>query len=371
MKIVYHLSIAALLLFNMQGNSQVSSKKATAHTVVSIEKDNFLINGKIINQGKTWKGNNIEGLLFNSRMVQATFDDENPETAVLWKYPDTQKWSADRNTDEFVAAMAEWKSYGLNAVTINLQGGSPTGYGNKDWINSAFESNGAIKPAYWNRLEKVLKKADELEMVVILGLFYFGQDQLLADEKAVINAVDNTINGLHKTGYKNVLIEVVNECDLPYYDHKILTESGMATLINRVKNNKRGDFRFLVSTSFQGASIPTSSVIEASDYILLHANAVEDPKGVAMMVEKTKQLPGYIVKPIVFNEDDHYEFDKEQNNFKMAIENRASWGFFDFRREGETDIKEGFQSVPVNWKVSSARKKAFFEYVKTIVNSAE
>lgn len=355
----------------MQVNAQVTTKKSKGHAVVSIEKDNFLINGQIINKGKIWKGNNIEGLLFNSRMVQATFDDENPETAALWNYPDTQKWSANRNTDEFVAAMAEWKSYGLNAVTINLQGGSPTGYGNKNWINSAFESNGAIKTGYWNRLEKVLKKADDLEMVVILGLFYFGQDQLLTDEKAVINAVDNTINALHKTPYRNVIIEVVNECDLPYYDHKILTESGMAALINRVKNNKRGNFRYLVSTSFQGGSIPTSSVIEASDYILLHANAVEDPKGVAMMVEKTKQVPGYSLKPIVFNEDDHYDFDKEQNNFKMAIENRASWGFFDFRREGETNIEEGFQSVPVDWKVSSARKKAFFEYVKTIVNSVK
>jgi hypothetical protein len=371
MKIVYHLSIIVLLLFSMQINAQTSTKKTKGHTVVSIEKDNFLINGKIINKGKTWKGNPIEGLLFNSRMVQATFDDENPETAVLWKYPDTQKWSAERNTDEFVAAMAEWKSYGLNAITVNLQGGSPTGYGNKNWVNSAFTADGTIKPAYWNRLTKVLKKADELEMVVIIGLFYFGQDQLLADEKAVINAVDNTINALHKTAYKNILIEVVNECDLPYYDHKILTESGMVTLINRVKNNKRGNFRYLVSTSFQGASIPTSGVIEASDYILLHANAVEDPKGVAMMVEKTKQVPGYSLKPIVFNEDDHYEFDKEENNFKTAIENKASWGFFDFRREGETNIEEGFQSVPVDWKVSSDRKKGFFEYMKTIVNSTE
>lgn len=360
-----------LVLFSMQIKAQVSTKKKNGHTVVSIEKDNFLINGQIINQGKTWQGNPIEGLLFNSRMVQATFDDENPETAILWSYPDTQKWSADRNTDEFVAAMTEWKSYGLNAITLNLQGGSPTGYGNKNWINSAFDSKGKIKPAYWNRLEKVLKKADELEMVVILGLFYFGQDQLLADEKAVIHAVDNTINALHKTRYKNVIIEVVNECDLPYYDHEILKETGITRLINRVKKNKKGGFRFLVSTSFQGGSIPTSSIIKASDFILLHANAVEDPEGIAMMVEKTKKVAGYSLKPIVFNEDDHYDFDKEQNNFKMAIENKASWGFFDFRREGETNIEEGFQSVPVDWKVSSARKKGFFEYVKTMVNSVK
>ena len=36
-----------------------------------------------------------------------------------------------------------------------------------------------------NRLDRVLKKADELEMVVILGIFYFRQDEYLNDEAAI------------------------------------------------------------------------------------------------------------------------------------------------------------------------------------------
>jgi hypothetical protein len=39
---------------------------------------------------------------------------------------------------------------------------------------------------------------------------------------------------------------------------------------------------------------------------------------------------------------------------------------FDFRREGE-EFNEGFQSVPVDWTISSDRKKAFFEKMKEIV----
>jgi hypothetical protein len=62
--------------------------------------------------------------------------------------------------------------------------------------------------------------------------------------------------------------------------------------------------------------------------------------------------------PILFNEDDHYDFDKPDNNFVAAIRAYASWGYFDYRRKGE-GFDEGYQSVPVNWKISSERKRAF------------
>ena len=60
-----------------------------------------------------------------------------------------------------------------------------------------------------------------------------------------------------------------------------------------------------------------------------------------------------------FNEDDHYDFDKPLNSFVAATSEHASWGFFDFRRQGE-GLDEGYQSVPVAWGISSARKRGFF-----------
>ena len=62
------------------------------YTAVAIDGAKFLINGRPTYQGRTWKRYPIEGLLFNSRMVQATFDDCNPQTVGLWAYPDTRKW---------------------------------------------------------------------------------------------------------------------------------------------------------------------------------------------------------------------------------------------------------------------------------------
>jgi hypothetical protein len=213
---------------------------ASARTVVSIQGNQFYINGKLTYKGRYWQGSKIEGLLFNSRMVQGIFDDLNPETREKFQYADTKKWDAERNTNEFVAAMAQWKSHGLLAFTLNLQGGSPMGYGNQGWINSTFDEKGNLRSAYLKRLEKILKKADKLGMVVILGYFYFGQDQLLTGETAVINATDNITNWLLSKKYKNILVEINNECDISY-DHKILQPERVDELIKRVQNTKKNN----------------------------------------------------------------------------------------------------------------------------------
>lgn len=83
------------------------------------------------------------------------------------------------------------------------------------------------------------------------------------------------------------------------------------------------------------------------------------------MVRKTRVLPDYNAQPIVFNEDDHFEFDQEDYNFKAAVESYASWGYFDYRKEGES-FEDGYQSVPVDWSVSSERKRTFFQKLNEI-----
>jgi len=81
------------------------------------------------------------------------------------------------------------------------------------------------------------------------------------------------------------------------------------------------------------------------------------------MVAKTRALKAYRNQPILFNEDDHFDFDKPDNNFLASVSQYASWGYFDFRmKDGKSD--DGFQSVPVNWTISSPRKKAFFTLLR-------
>lgn len=337
---------------------------AQPHTVVDIKEGQFYINGKLTYEGRIWEGYKIEGLLMNSRMVQGIFDDLNPETRGKFAYPDTKKWDPDRNTDEFIAAMPLWYSYGLNAFTLNLQGGSPLGYGNNGWINSAFDTRGNLRKDYIKRLERILDRADELHMVVMLGYFYFGQDQNLADEKAVINAVDNATDWILKKGYRNVLIEVNNECNVRY-DHPILQPERVHELIERVKRRQKDGYRLLVSTSYGGGVVPQPNVVKIADYVLLHGNGINDPAKITELVERTRAVQGYYGQPVVFNEDDHFDFDKPVNNFVNAVKAYASWGYFDYRMKDE-GFAEGYQSIPADWGINSERKKGFFNKLKEI-----
>jgi hypothetical protein len=333
------------------------------HTTVSIKGDSFLINGQPTLKGIVWRGYKLEGLLPNSRMVQGVFDDLNPETRSRWAYPDTKAWDPARNTREFVAAMAEWRRHGLLAFTLNLQGGSPEGYSKgQPWHNSAFTADGALRPDYMARAQLILDEADRLGMAVILGLFYFGQDERLHDEAAVVRAVDGAVAWVLGRGYRNVLIEINNECNINY-DHAILQPARVHELITRVKQVTRGGRRLLVSTSYGGGTVPGPEVAGAADYILIHGNGVTNPDRIAEMVRQTRVLATFTSKPIVFNEDDHYDFEKPWNNFVAATIEHASWGFFDYRLKGEA-LDEGYQSVPVNWGISSARKRGFFNLLR-------
>jgi hypothetical protein len=335
-------------------------------TTVEIVGEDFHIDGKPTLAGRTWRGHRVEGLLPNARQVQGVFDDRNPATRGRWAYPDTGKWDPERNTREFVAAMGEWGRRGLLSFTLNLQGGSPEGYSkDQPWDNSAFEPDGSLRADYSARLARILDEADRLRMAVILGAFYFGQDQRLRDESAVVRALDATVSWVLARGYRNVLLEVDNECDNDDYDHAILKPPRVTELIERVRRNVVGGRRLLVSTSFLGTRVPPEAVIRASDFVLLHGNGVSDPDRIVAMVKGTRSSPGYTPKPIVFNEDDHYDFDKPWNNLVAATSAHASWGYFDFRRSGE-GFDEGYQSVPVNWGISSARKRGFFDSLASL-----
>jgi hypothetical protein len=351
----------ALFLVPLLGALSVTAQDSPRRTAVAIARDAFHINGKPTYQGRTWQGHKVEGLLLNSRMVQATFDDLNPETRNLWSYPDTKSWDADRNTREFIAAMPAWRRHGLLAITVNLQGGSPQGYSkDQPWHNSAFTASGGLRPEYLSRLERVIDAADQLGMVVIVGYFYFGQDERLSDEAAVVAGTDAATGWLLDKGFTNLLVEVNNECDVKAYDHAILRKDRVHELIERVRRTERNGRRLLVGTSYGGGTVPLENVVRVSDFLLIHGNGVSNPDRIAEMARQTRAVPGYRPMPILFNEDDHFDFQKPPNNFTAAVGAYVSWGYFDYRMANE-GFDEGYQSVPVNWGISSPRKKAFFD----------
>ena len=353
-------------------------------TEVSIRGELFFINGRPTYEGRAWRGHKIEGLLMNARMVQGIFDDLNPDTAHLWEYPDGP-WDPERNTNEFVAAMPEWRRHGLLCAVVNLQGGSPTGYGNRGWHNSAIEGDGSLRVDYMNRLEKIIDRADELGMVIMVGIFYFGQDQRLENENAVKQAVTNTVDWIADRGFTNVILEIANEYPAPNYSHDIIRERPEELIRLAQQRAAERGLNLPVSVSSFALQPPSQAVVDASDYILLHGNAIKEPNAMVQKIQTLRSMAGATPKPIVNNEDDSpwslrrlepgqkppgWGTDGITNNFMASVKNRVSWGFFDWRQNDE-GFDEGFQSVPVNWQISSERKRTFFKLVAEITGDGD
>ena len=332
--------------------------RAQAKTTVSIQRDGFLINGQPTYKGRSYRGMKVEGLLMNVRAVQGAFDDANPETRARWAYRDTGRWDPVRNTREFVAALPEWRRHGVLAFTINLQGGSPEGYSKaQPWENSAIDADGSLRPEYMGRFAQILDRADSLGMVAILGYFYFGQDQRVRDEAAVRRAVTNATNWVLERDYRNVLVEVDNECNVASYDHAILKPDRVHELIEQVRGITRGGRRLLAGTSYGGGAPARSNVIKASDFLLLHGNGPDDPARIRRMIETTRRADGYRAMPVLINEDDHFRFADPDSHYMTALGQYVSWGYFD---------PEGYQSPPVNWGIDTERKRQFFDKAKDV-----
>src|SRR5262249_35194795 len=157
----------------------------------------------------------------------------------------------------------------------------------------------------------------------IVGYFYQGQDERLRDEAAVVHAVDAATEFLLAGGWRNVLVEINNECDTRY-EHPILQPHRVHELIERVR--ERSDGRLLVSTSYAGGGrVPDEAVARTADFVLLHGNGTAEPALIAEQVDRARAVTGYRGQPIVFNEDDHFAFDRPWNNCLAAVSRHASW----------------------------------------------
>jgi hypothetical protein len=315
-----------------------------ADTSVSINGEDFQVNGQFTYPGRVWDSNDIEGLLLNSRMVNGVYDDMDgsPPSGML-------PWDPLENTLDYIANMDDWRSQGLAALGINFQGGSNRCndlFGdNQNAVvdNNPFGANGTKAFADWNngidspesrylaRMGSIIRRADDLGMVVILGFFYFGQDDEIQDEAAVQAGVDAATDWVLENGWTNVLIEINNESNINY-DHTNLQPDNVSDLIQRVQQRSSGaagahlpEGRLLVSTSGGGGYDPPDEWIQVSDFVLLHGNSLNS-SGVHSLVDGVRGENVWQTnpKPIIFNEDS-----TSLSNFQAAVEEHASWGYYD------------------------------------------
>jgi len=349
-------------------------------TEVQIHNTQFFINGKPTYAGISYNGKPVEGLLFNSRMVQAIFDDENPQTAENWRYPDSGCWDPERNTNEFCSMLTEYRRYGLLGVTVGLQGGGsiykPGIY--DTYINSAFTPEGQLKSAYCNRLLRVLSSADAAGMVVIVNFFYWRQLEKMNGDKAVCKATEEAAGWLLHTGYRNILVDVMNEFGV---GEGLVRSSGIHELIEIVQQTSLNGRRLLVSSSVHPHTfIPPGRWQEVQDFYLPHGNDSSADK-LSTQLQELKNTQAFTNKPrpIIINEDSIH-----LSSLEAAFEQYTSWGYYSqgygcggnwkhgrfdwLAHERETTYEQlsGFQTVPVNWSINTEEKKAFFHRVAEI-----
>jgi len=366
-------NLAAPLMLAVAGAGSASAAQAGRSTTVSIEGNAFCINGRPTYPGRVYKGSKVEGQLFTSRMVNCIVNDQNPETRGMWAYADGP-WDPERNTSEFIAMLPVYRSHGLTSIAFNIQGGSPMGYGwHQPWHTSGYTPAGRLLPDYRARLIRVLDAADKAGMVVVLGYFYISATPALADDAAVIRAVDEVTDIVCSGGYTNVMIEIGNEADIPRWAYDIIKPARSHELIQRVQSRSAGKVntgvgRLLVSTSFATGIAFPEKLLETADYVLYHGNALATPAAIHARAKAIRAMPGYRGQPLLINEDDHFDFDKPDNNMLAAVQEYSGWGYFDYRQIRDR-FEEGYQSLPVDWGINSGRKKGFFNLLADVTGS--
>ncbi|MCR4439410.1 MAG: PKD domain-containing protein [bacterium] len=138
----------------------------------------------------------------------------------------------DQTTARFLEALPEYKRHSVNTVGVNLQGGHPgfeRDVGTGKWYsNSAFRSDGSLKPEYMERLRRILERTKELDMVVNVGYFYQRQCRKAAltevldhdhwdSDEAIYRAVREATAWLKP--YRHVFLDIANEFGHPGYQY--------------------------------------------------------------------------------------------------------------------------------------------------------
>lgn len=309
-------------------------------TRVSVEGEKILINDKLVYSDIEGSNANAHGLLMNARFIQGVFDDAaEPERFARWG---KSEWDPMANTDGLIAALPEWYGYGLRGFTTGFQGGGPCfSIANRSIDNNPFGEEGTtLDPNYAERMDKLIRAADEAGMVVFVSYFYGDQARRLRNGKAVRNAVTTASRFLKEGGYTNVIIEVANELNIGSFNsHQIIQEpEGMSALLDLARDESGG---MLVGCS-GGGGYRNREVAEASDIILIHGNGCTRQRYYNMIQE----VRGWgFNRPIVCNEDS-----QAIGQLEVAYKTQTSWGYYNNMTK---------QEPPADWGVTKGEDTFF------------
>ena len=265
------------------------------------------------NWQKTYTGaayrHEAQGKLMNLRLANALFLDE-------WMHERT--FDPEFNTDSVIGALDFYKNHGVLMINVSLQG-AQAGYDKavngidrenayrlgpgKGTYVSAFRPDGSLKPEWLGRLERLLRAADQRGMFVNLMYFYHGQDEQFQSTLAIHAAAANITDWLIAHDFRNVIVDVANEYDLPgpQWDFKGYIPQNIIPLIDEVRERfKHAGYSLPIGASSDGRMRYPLSLQGQVDVLLIHGDN-RDPQEKTRRVAELKDVQ----RPILMTEDDN------------------------------------------------------------------
>lgn len=177
-------------------------------------------------------------------------------------------------TQSLVENLDDYKSSGINSISVFLQGSSG-GYADP------FDDNGkTIDKQHLNRLNRIIEACAKRDMVVIVGIFYqltkFGSEISNLKTEAEIREAVRTVTRLLKP-YGNIIINIANEQNSSFYKHfKAFNFNDPQNIISLCKEVKETDPNRIVGGGGYDDSL--NVIIGKSSYVdvLLFDTSSED-----------------------------------------------------------------------------------------------
>jgi hypothetical protein len=127
-------------------------------------------------------------------------------------------------TERHIRNLDNMADHGINLIGVYIQG-SNTGWPDPDASFNGFARDGKLKPVAAQRLERLVRAANERDMVVMVGLFSPRKDQEFYDDAAIEQAVKEAANFLRERKLRNVFVDIMHEFSHPErIDHAIFRE---------------------------------------------------------------------------------------------------------------------------------------------------
>jgi hypothetical protein len=262
---------------------------------------------------KTYSGpayrHEAQGKLMNIRLANALFLDE---------WLKERPFDAEFNTDSVIHALDFYKSHGILMINVSLQG-AQAGYDKavngidrenafrlgpgRGMYVSAFRPDGSLKPDWLARLDRLLHAANERGMFVNLMYFYHGQDAQFRSTAAIHQAAANITDWLVAHDFRNVIVDVANEYDLPgpQWEFKGYIPQNIMPLIDDVRERfKHAGYSLPIGVSSDRRMRYPASLQGQVDVLLVHGDG-RDPQDKARRVAELKDVG----RPVLMTEDDN------------------------------------------------------------------